>query len=221
MGLETLESEVNHLPDEGHQKLGPGYMSPLLEDMPISLGSVLTCTLLDLHLGLLEPLQHATEVSDAVLEGDLLIFTLLGSFQELPNLWGYTQIIIIFLLLLFLLDYFPGGAGTSLWRRLVFSPPSWCALLCAHPSMCPFIFYPCTHTLIRPPIHPFISLPISPYTHPSIRLSMPSPLSPSTLIHPSFIQQIFISHFLSKVFSTHGSHRPFPTPTSETISPLF
>jgi len=93
----------------------------MLEGIPISLGSVLTCTLLDLHLGLLEPLQHATKVSDAILEGNLLILALLGPFQELPNLRGYAQIIIIFLLLLFLLNYFPEGSETPVWRRSGYS----------------------------------------------------------------------------------------------------
>lgn len=110
MYLETFESEAHHLSwIQGTDVPSVGG----LQDNPISLGSMLTCTLLDLHLGLLEALQHAPEISDAILEGDLLILALLGPFQELPNLWGNAQIIIIFLLLLLLLNYFPGRAGTQ------------------------------------------------------------------------------------------------------------
>lgn len=111
MHLETFESEAHHLSwIRGTDVPSVGG----LQDNPISLGSMLTCTLLDFHLGLLETLQHAPEISDAILEGNLLILALLGPFQELPNLWGNAQIIIIFLLLLlFLLNYFPGEAATQ------------------------------------------------------------------------------------------------------------
>lgn len=53
---------------------------------PPPMSRLLTVTLLGLHLlHLLQPLQHAPQVGDAVLEGDALVVAGLGRLQDLPH----------------------------------------------------------------------------------------------------------------------------------------
>lgn len=48
---------------------------------------MLTCALLLHPAHALEPLEHATQVSDAVLESDLLILVGVGILQQLPHIY--------------------------------------------------------------------------------------------------------------------------------------
>jgi hypothetical protein len=74
---------------------------------------VLTCALLFHPAHALEPLKHATQVGDAILESDLLVFVGVGIFQQLPH---------VYLRLLFLLLHLPGPEERSSRLETVLAP---------------------------------------------------------------------------------------------------
>lgn len=56
----------------------------------------LTITLFGLHLPhLLESFEHAPEISDAVLKGDLLIVAWFGIFQDLPDIHTHLRLLLL------------------------------------------------------------------------------------------------------------------------------